>query len=90
MLAGSLLGDRERGYEDGFFVFLYPSGNESCARAVEMYAACLAARTSFVPCTLEALVAAVEAEGGGPWVQVFAERYLGFEKIENLAGPVGR
>jgi hypothetical protein len=87
LLAGSLGLDRERGYADGFFAFLYPRENENCARAVEMYAACLTTETSFAPWTLEGLVAAIEAEGGGAWIRTFARRYLWFERVDSLESP---
>jgi hypothetical protein len=84
LLAGSLLLDRERAYGDGFFVFLYPMDNENCSRAVAMYSTCLITRASFTPWTLEALIGAIKAEGGGAWVESFADRYLAFDKIERL------
>jgi hypothetical protein len=84
LLAGSLLLDQERGYSDGFFVFLYPKDNENCAGAVDMYSACLTTKASFTPWTLEALIEAIKAEGGGAWVEPFTQRYLAFEKIEAL------
>jgi hypothetical protein len=45
------------------------------------------ARTGFVPWTLEALVAALRAEGGGAWVDRFARRYLAFERVDVEAAP---
>jgi hypothetical protein len=76
LLVGSLLQDDAQGYRDGFFAFLYPEGNERCARAVGSYGACLSARDTFEPWTLEAMVAAIAAEGGGRWVALFERRYL--------------
>jgi hypothetical protein len=69
LLAGSLLADPESCYEEGFFAFLYPKDNENCARAVEMYSACLTAKSTFVPWTLEGLVEAIKVEGGGAWLK---------------------
>jgi hypothetical protein len=89
LLAGSLLLDQERGYSDGFFVFLYPKDNANCAHAVDMYSACLTARTSFAPWTLETLVEAMKVEGGGPWVGAFESRYLAFERIDRSMSPTG-
>jgi hypothetical protein len=85
LLAGSLLLDPGRGYADGFFAFLYPEKNENCSRAVEMYGACLTTKTSFVHWTLEALVEAIKGEGGGSWIEAFAQRYLAFEKLDREA-----
>ena len=87
LLAGSLLLHAGHGYADGFFAFLYPEQNESCARAVAMYEACLTARTGFVPWTLEAFVAALRSEGGGAWVERFARRYPAFERVDALPVP---
>jgi hypothetical protein len=86
LLAGSLLLDRDGGYADGFLAFLYPKDNERCSRAVESYRACLQSETSFVPWTLETVVEAIRAEGGGPWVDAFTRRYVAFESIEALVG----
>lgn len=81
LLTGSLLLDRKQGYEDAFFAFLYPRDNERCAKAVASYRACLQTETSFVPWTLEIVVEAIKAEGGGAWVEAVERRYLGFDKI---------
>jgi hypothetical protein len=81
LLAGSLLVDPDAGYDDGFFVFLHPSDNDRCVRAVAAYRACLTSDASFVPWTLEGLVEALRAEGSGQWVEVFARRYLAFGRI---------
>jgi hypothetical protein len=80
LLAGSLLLDVGAGYDEGVFVFLYPSENVRCLAAVEAYAACLLPGcTSFVPWTLEAVVAAVHAARAGAWIGDFAGRYLGMD-----------
>ena len=43
--------------------------------------------TSFAPWTLESFVDAVRAEGGGAWIDSFANRYLAFDKVDSrLAG----
>jgi hypothetical protein len=39
---------------------------------------------SFVPWTLDAVVDAIKAEGGGSWVECFARRYLAFDRIDWL------
>jgi hypothetical protein len=85
LLVGSLLHDKAQGYDDAFFAFAYPKDNECCSDAVASYRKCLSSATSFVPWTLENLVGAVKAEGGG-WVDAVARRYLAFEKVDALAG----
>jgi len=81
LLAGSLLMDREAGFDDGCFVFLYPKDNVRCAEAVEQYRGCLTSEESFAAWTLEEVVGALKDAGAGKWVHVLADRYLGFEKI---------
>jgi len=81
LLAGSLLQDDAAGFDDGFFTFLYPSGNDRCSRAVGAYRACLADETTFVSWTLEDVVQAIKEAGAGPWIAVFEDRYLAFDKI---------
>jgi hypothetical protein len=81
LLAGSLLADPDAGYHDGFFAFLYPSDNDRCASAIAACRSCLTSERSFAPWTLEGIVAALRVEGAGPWVEVFARRYLGFDRI---------
>jgi hypothetical protein len=80
LLAGSLLLDDGAGYDEGAFVFLYPTENVRCGAAVDGYSACLVVGcTSFVPWTLEAVVAAVQAADAGAWIDQFEQRYLGKE-----------
>jgi hypothetical protein len=81
LLMGSLLQDVAEAYADGFFVFLYPEGNERCAAAVEAYRGCLRSTGSFVAWTLEGVVAALEEERGGAWVEAVRGRYLGAGRI---------
>lgn len=77
LLAGSLLLASDAGYDEGTFVFLYPEENLRCGRAVEAYRACLVPGcTSFVPWTLEAVVAAVRAAEAGSWIGDFEKRYM--------------
>ena len=82
LLAGSLLHDGDAGFDDGFFVFLYPNDNYRCAQAVESYRACMSDDRSFTAWTLEAVVAAVRTAGAAPWIDVFEDRYLAFDKIQ--------
>jgi hypothetical protein len=81
LLAGSLLADPDAGYRDGFFAFLYPSDNDRFASAIAAYRSCLTSERSFAPWTLEGVVGALRVEGGGPWVEMFARRYVGFDRI---------
>lgn len=80
LLSGALLLDRDEGYAEGIFVFLYPKDNVCCATAVVAYEECLANMRSFVSWTLEDLAAAIKAENP-PWIDLFVDRYLAFGKI---------
>jgi hypothetical protein len=81
LLMGSLFQDAAENYSDGFFVFLYPHDNERCAEAAETYGRCLRSRQTFVPWTLETVVAAMRAENAGVWVDALQRRYLEFGRI---------
>jgi hypothetical protein len=80
LLAGSLLLDPASGYQEGVFVVLHPALNIACSRAVAAYKASLLNTASFASWTLEDFAAAVLAEGAPPWMDLFIDRYLAFEK----------
>jgi hypothetical protein len=82
LLMASLLLDGEHGYSDAFFAFSYPKDNERCSRAVASYRKCLRNESSFVPWTLEEIVAAIRADGGGAWVDALASRYFAFDSLD--------
>jgi len=63
-------------FDDGFFAFLYPEGNDACQRGVLSYSRCLSDEATFTAWTLEQVVAAIRAEGEYAWVDRFTERYL--------------
>ena len=80
LLAGSLLASKR--FHDGFFVFLYPEGNELCDRAIRDYEQCLSATSTFERWTLEQVTAAVTSNTQETWIRTFIDRYLGFDKID--------
>jgi hypothetical protein len=84
ILAGSMLLDPAPGWEAGLYVFLYPEGNEACRAAAQLYRDCLTNTQTFDAVTLEAVVAAIEAETDAPWIRELRDRYLGWEKIDRL------
>lgn len=88
LLAGALRLDVDS-YSAGFFAFLYPRGNENCARAVKAYSSCLTNSETFVPWTLEAVVEGIRAEGGGTWIEMFARRYVAFDRVDALLAETG-
>lgn len=79
LLAGSLLATKR--FDDGFFVFLYPQGNELCDRAIKDYEDCLSNTSSFERWTLENVCAAVVDNTHSNWINVFKDRYLNFGKV---------
>jgi hypothetical protein len=83
MIAPSLL--RVATLIHGLLVFLYPAGNTACGAAVSQYRDCLASDDTFAPWTLEDLARHISAQAAGPWIDVFSDRYLRFEKLDALA-----
>lgn len=83
LLAGAVLGGG-LGYEEGAFVFLYPSANDACARALAAYRAQLTSEATFATWTLEDLVAA-QRDAGAPAAAALAERYLDWEVVDRAA-----
>ncbi len=71
----------EDSFEDGFFVFLYPRGNDKCAEAVEAYQECLLEEDTFAAWTLEAITAAIQRHTQDDWIDRSFDRYLNFEKL---------
>jgi len=80
LLAGAVR--RVKEFDDGWFVFLYPEGNGHCAKAVEAYRACLTCSDTFADWTLESVLQAIGQHTAAEWVDLFADRYLAFGKID--------
>lgn len=72
------------GYTDGLFVFLSPSGNTTCNDALAGYQVCLSDLDTFQRWTLEHFVEAVRACTGSPWINIFSDRYLNFERVDTF------
>ena len=83
LLAESML-LADDGWGHGQFVFLYPAGNAACGSAVSQYRYCLDKDDTFAPWTLEDLARHISAQGAGPWIDAFSDRYLRFEKLDPL------
>ncbi len=77
LLAGSMLAHSELTFREGHFALLYPADNVCVTNAIEAYRDCLTADSSFLSWTLEAFVAALEAEVSADWVGELRARYLG-------------
>jgi len=74
LLAG--IHQKADGFDDGFFVFLSPMGNEACNQAVTAYRQCLTCNTTFTHWTLETVVDAIRNHCDQPWITDFVDRYL--------------
>lgn len=70
---------------DGQFVFLYPAANPACSSAIAEYRSCLTDSSTLADWTLETVVASLERLSHAPWIRLFRERYLAFERIESAA-----
>ncbi|WMX16502.1 PGN_0703 family putative restriction endonuclease [Aureispira sp. CCB-E] len=68
-------------YEDGFFIYLFPSQNQECQDAVDNYVSCLISedknRTGFYPCHLESFIKVLRKLVKKQWTRELTERYLG-------------
>ena len=80
MLAGALI--QSGRFTDGRFVFLYPEQNEYCSRAVDAYLGCLTAPDTFDAWTLESIAETIQDVSDADWVELFVDRYLNFEKVD--------
>ena len=69
------------GFEEGFFVFLYPEKNTYCSSAVADYKRCLTNTDTFASWTIESVVSAIKRCTDDPWIDRFIDRYLAFEKV---------
>ena len=69
------------GFDEGFFVFLYPERNNHCGDAVKRYKDCLSNTDTFASWTLEQVAGAVKRCTEEGWIGLFIDRYLNFEKI---------
>ena len=81
LLAGSLL-NSEDGFEDGFFVFLFPKDNLHCQKAVNEYKQCLTEDRTFQGWTLEDVAEVIKQNTDDKWIDGVIDRYLNFGKIE--------
>jgi hypothetical protein len=68
-------------FEDGFFLFLYPKGNDKCTEAVGVYRECLSDEETFAAWTLEDIAAAIQYRTKKEWINHFIDRYLNFDKL---------
>ena len=71
----------EKDYDEGFFVFLFPSQNTQCQKGVDNYMTLLAfdneEQTGFYPRHLENFVNALVEISDADWIKELKNRYLG-------------
>ena len=80
LLAGSIL--QADDFEDGFFVFLYPRGNNHCSQAIKDYSNCLTDSKTFEDWVMEDVVSAIQQFTQDKWIYLLFDRYLYFEKLQ--------
>ncbi len=79
LLAGSIL--QADGFDDGFFVFLYPKGNIHCSRAIKDYRNCLTNSKTFEYWVIEDVAKAIKENTSMQWIDELIDRYLNFQKL---------
>lgn len=69
------------GFEEGFFVFLYPGKNTHCSSAIADYERGLTNTNTFASWTIESVASEIKRHTDDLWIDRFIDRYLAFEKI---------
>lgn len=68
-------------YDEGFFVFLFPSKNTQCQKGIDIYKQYLAfdndEQNCFYPCYLDDFINAITAISSADWTTELKQRYLG-------------
>ena len=83
LLAGSMF-KKNRDYDRGDFIVLYPEENTACQKAIDDYQECLKPGDGyFIPLTLEKFYQALNSVSNAAWVAEFYDRYLDFGKLKN-------
>jgi len=75
----------EGGFEDGFYIFLYPKDNIYCKQAVAKYRECLTNTATFKDWTLEEITSVIKNHTSAGWIGAFIDRYLNFGKLDKAA-----
>ena len=69
------------GFEEGFFVFLYPGKNTHCSSAIADYERGLTNTNTFASWTIESVASEIKRHTDDLWIDRFIDRYLAFEKV---------
>ena len=75
-------------YYRGDFIYLYPSGNRECVKAITKYKETFLPdkESYFNPLTIEKFVEVLKKYSFEKWILNFEDRYLNFNKIKQLTG----
>jgi len=69
------------GFDDAYFVLLYPAVNITCEEALPTYRQCLSDTRTFEAWTLEAFVSCLQQRTDDDWVRLFYDRYLDLSRL---------
>ncbi len=74
-------------YQRGDFIYLYPSENTECVKAIENYEKTFLPNKEnyFKPLTIEKIVEVLKKNSTEIWINEFEDRYLNFNKIKNAS-----
>ncbi len=88
LLSLSMIPPVNNDFDEGFFVYLFPKGNEECEKALGHYFKFLESENQYESglhiLYMENFVEAIKSETNEKWVLDFEDRYLKFDKIEKL------
>lgn len=75
-------------YYRGDFIYLYPSGNKECVKAITKYKETFLPdkESYFNPLIIEKFVEVLKKYSSEKWILDFEDRYMNFNKIKQLTG----
>lgn len=82
LLAGSILHHPREQFDEGHFVLLYPTWNESCTYVVEAYRDCLSDSDTFRVWSLEEVANALLDHARYDWASSLRDRYLNHGRVD--------
>jgi hypothetical protein len=87
LLAGSMFVTNKL-YEEGSFMIIYPEGNVQCVNAIDKYKDALKpsiTKTYFHDISIEKVIGELENVSRAEWITAFKNRYLSFQRINDLS-----
>ncbi len=91
LLAGSMI-INNMDYEEGNFMIIFPEGNVQCINAIDKYKDTFKpniTKTYFHIITLEKVIEEIENVSQAEWITDFKNRYLSFQKINDISVAEG-